>query len=305
MRYYLGVDGGGSKTTAVICDEAGGRISSFVGGGINFNAVGLDAARKNLKETVAGALAGQDLPLSAAFIGLSALADRADAAITDRLCGGIIPCKNVRMDSDVFIALEAMGVDGACGAVICGTGSMAAGRLADGRVIHTGGWGHLLGDEGSGYALSLDAVKAAIRGAENSGPATALTDAVLSHFHITTIDGLIEIFYDKKLSRSELAAFAPTFFDCVDGGDGVAVGVMRNHARLLADTSAALLRRLPRGAPTGLWGGIFEHYPVFRDAFGAALRNTIPGANISMLPAPPVYGAVRAAMRLDGTEASE
>ncbi|MBQ6019768.1 MAG: hypothetical protein IJL26_06260 [Clostridia bacterium] len=298
MNYFLGVDGGGSKTTALVCDETGRPVAKYVGGGLNYNAIGFEAARKNLKEIVDGVLFEHDIALTAAFLGLSALSERADDALTERLCGGIVDCGRIGMHTDVYIALEAMGVDGPAAAVICGTGSMAAGRLPDGSILHTGGWGHILGDEGSGYALSLDAVRAAIRGAENSGPETLLTEEVLSFFGLADLDGLIGLFYDPPLPRDKIAAFAPSFFDCVTGGDAVAIRIMRAHAESLAATTNALLRKLHPGTPVGLWGGIFEHYSFFREAFAYFVRTEFEDVSIGLLRNPPVYGAVLAAMKL-------
>ncbi len=298
MRYYLGVDGGGSKTTALVCSETGEAVATYVGGGVNYNAIGFDEARRSLREVVDGALRGGEFPLSAAFIGHSALSGRADADLTARLCGGIIPCEKITMDSDVYIALSAMKTEGACAAVICGTGSMAAGRLGDGTVLHAGGWGHLLGDEGSGYALSLDAVKAAIRGGEGSGVPTALTAAALRFFAVRDLDGLIGRFYDPPISRSAVAAFAPQFFECAAAGDAAAQQILSDHARSLAGTAFSLLRRFPPETPVGLWGGIFEHQPAFRDAFAACVREAYP-CRIGLLPVPPVYGAVYEAIKSD------
>lgn len=297
MRYYLGIDGGGTKTTAVLCDETGREVSRFIGKELNYNAVGMETARAHLRETVEGVLAGTDASPAAVCIGLSALSDRADAALTAAFCGDIFPCETVLLESDVFIALEAMDRSGAAAVAVAGTGSMAAGRLPDGGVIHTGGWGHILGDEGSGYALALEAAKAAVRGREGSGPATSLTAALLAHFGAEKPDDLIPVFYDPPVERSRLASFAPAVFHCAEQGDEVAVGMIREQAALFAATAAALLRRLPSGTPLGLWGGLFEHQPAYVAAFADVLHIEFPETHIALLPAPPVFGAVRAAMK--------
>ena len=174
MKYYLGIDGGGTKTTAILCDENAHLISRFVGESINYNSVGMETARENLRQTVDGVLAENDIKLNAAFIGMSAISDRADDNFTRKFCAGIIDCDKVTMDSDVYIGLEAMRCDGAAAMVISGTGSMAVGRLPDEKIIHTGGWGYILGDEGSGYSMSVDALRAAICGYEGRAEKTSL-----------------------------------------------------------------------------------------------------------------------------------
>ena len=299
MKYYLGIDGGGSKTTAIICDENLNLVSRFVGESINFNSVGMEEARKNLKATVDGAFDGKGIKLSAAFIGMSAIAERADDEFTKKLCDGIIDCDKITMDSDVYIGLEAMRCDGAAAMVISGTGSMAVGRLADGEIIHTGGWGYILGDEGSGYAIAIDALRAAICGYEGSAPETLLTDAIKEYYQVDDMMKLIDIFYDPPMPRSEIAKLAPIFFRCAEN-DAVANGIVEKHAKLLADTVSALLRKMPSGTPLGLWGGIFENYEKFRTLFSSIISERFPETKINVLEYAPEYGAVFAAIKTDG-----
>lgn len=299
MKYYLGIDGGGSKTTAVICDENLNLVSRFAGKSINFNSVGMEEARKNLKATVDGALEGKGIKLSAAFIGMSAIAERADDSFTKKLCEGIIDCEKITMDSDVYIGLEAMRCDGAAAMVISGTGSMAVGRLPDGEILHTGGWGYILGDEGSGYAIAIDALRAAICGYEGSAEKTLLTDAVKEYYQVEDMMELIDIFYDPPMPRSEIAKLAPVIFRCAQN-DAVANGIIGKHAKLLADTVSALLRKMPSGTPLGLWGGIFENYENFRSSFISIVNESFPETKVNMLEYAPEYGAVFAAIKTDG-----
>lgn len=299
MKYYLGIDGGGTKTVAIICDENGTLVSHYVGKSINYNSIGTDNARKNLKETVDGVLEGKNITLSSAFIGMPALADRADEKFTQELCGGIIDCPKIAMDSDVYIGLEAMKCDGAAAMVVSGTGSMAVGKLDNGKIIHTGGWGYILGDEGSGYALGLEAVKAAICGAEGSAKSTVLTQKVLEYFNITDIDALIDIFYDPPISNSEVAKVAPVLFECAKNGDDVANEIIERHSALLADTVAALLNKMPCGTPLGMWGGILINCEMFREKFVSLINKKFPDTQVEIIKYPPEFGAVFAAMKED------
>ena len=299
MKYYLGIDGGGTKTTAILCDENAHLISRFVGESINYNSVGMETARENLRQTVDGVLAENDIKLNAAFIGMSAISDRADDNFTRKFCAGIIDCDKVTMDSDVYIGLEAMRCDGAAAMVISGTGSMAVGRLPDGKIIHTGGWGYILGDEGSGYSMSVDALRAAICGYEGSAEKTSLTKAVLDYYKIDDINGLIDIFYDPPMPRSEIAKLTHLLFYCAEN-DGVADAIIRNHARLLANTVSALLSQMPESTPLGLWGGIFQNCEKFRKHFSENINEKFPSTKINVLEYAPEYGAVFAAIKTDG-----
>ena len=300
MRYYLGIDGGGSKTTALLCDGSRTPLASFVGGGVNYLAIGMDEARRHLRETLDGLFRQTGpLPLQAAFIGMSALSQRAPEALTKKFCEGIIECENVAMDSDVFIGLEAMETDGPAAFVVSGTGSMAAGRLPDGRILHTGGWGWLLGDEGSGYRMAVDALRAAVRGAEGSGEPTLLTKELFAAYNTDNAEALIGKFYDPAPARSEIARFSPRLFSCANAGDAAALRIVSGHAGLLADTVSALLRQMPEGTPLGLWGGVFRHEALFRSLFAEDVGRRFPRTEVSLLPKPPEYGAVVAAIKED------
>ena len=135
MRHYLGIDGGGTKTKAVLCDEEFNVISAYTGKSINFNSTGINEARKALADIFDSVLKEKGITPHAVCIGCAALSSRADSILTEKLLGGITECRNIILDSDIFTALEAMRVDGPCAAAICGTGSMAAGRTESGEII--------------------------------------------------------------------------------------------------------------------------------------------------------------------------
>ena len=293
---FLGIDGGGSKTTAVLVRENGEFVAQTVVGSINYYSNPLPETQKNLAQIIRDFdFFLRDGKLRAVFIGMSALNERADDAELRRFVGNILPTTCVGMDSDLFIALESMGTDGACAVAVCGTGSMAVGRTSDGRVLHRGGYGYLLGDEGSGYAIALDAVRAAVRAAEHSAPETMLTQAALDHFQVSTIDALIPRFYDPPIRRQDVAAFVPSVCRCADQGDDTAIRILTRQAEAFADTTQALLRELPAGTTLGLWGGIFLHVPLFTRVFQSRIPNPV-----SVLPFPPQFGAVLAAWKLCG-----
>ena len=147
--YYLGIDGGGTKTVAVVKDEKGNIVITASGSTINFYSVGYENARINLSDLMNKIKAETKIDsFAGAFIGCSALDCEADEEMIRKLCGGIINADKIRMHSDVYIALKAVESDICPCVAICGTGSIATGEDADGNTYVTGGWGHILGDEG-------------------------------------------------------------------------------------------------------------------------------------------------------------
>lgn len=290
MKYYLGIDGGGSKTTAVVFDENGCFVKKAVGESINYYSVGMEKARNNM-QAVIDELAVDSF--ESAFIGMSALNERAGEDTTARFASGIIKSNKTTMDSDLYIALEAMACGGECAVVISGTGSMAVLRNADGSVSHAGGWGYILGDEGSGYVIGLEGIKAAIRSAEG-GEETALFTLCLEHFGIKDIYELIDLYYDKGVERKITAAFAKSVFDLALSGDKVASDIIDRQAHELSLTVKALLK--DKQCKIGLWGGIFQHNELFRQKF---IKN-IGFDDIALLPFAPEQGAILAAMKENG-----
>ena len=289
MHYYLGIDGGGSATRAVLADARGNTMATARAGSLNYRAVGVEAARESLQAIVRQI----DRPVFAAFIGNAALAGPAPGGELRALCGGILEPDYLAMDSDLYIALEAMNTPGPCAVAIAGTGSMAAGRAGEGMpILHTGGWGWMLGDEGSGFHIAWEGLRAGLRGCEGSGPVTSLTGDLCGHFNVDAPEALLDIFYDPPKEPREIAAFARFV---TDSDDPVARGIVARCAGDFARTVRALLHKLPEETRLGLWGGMFQHSGAYRAAFCAAL-----GQEANLLPAAPEWGAVRAAMKLCG-----
>lgn len=295
-KFYLGVDGGGSKTTAVVFNDKGEFICKSCGESINYYSVGMENARKAMADII------ESMPkksFDCAVIGMSALNERASDEETAKFCNGVIDSKKIIMDSDLYVALEAMDEDGECAVVISGTGSMALHRNEKGEINHAGGWGYILGDEGSGYSIGLSGIKAAIRSFENCGEKSALIDECLRYFSTDNIYDLIDLYYDKKVSRKTTAAFAKNVITLAEGGDSVADYIVRNEAKLLAETVIALLKNSKKDIPIGLWGGNFQHNKYFSELFTDFLKNQ--GFNIvKLIGFTPEVGAIFACAKSEG-----
>ncbi len=297
-KYYLGVDGGGSKTTAVVYDEKGNFICKAVGESINYYSVGIDNARQAMADVISRL---SQKRFDCAVIGMSALNDRASDEETARFCGGIIESNKVIMDSDLFVALEAMNCDGECAFVVSGTGSMAVYRGENGEISHAGGFGYIIGDEGSGYSIALGAIKTAIRAAESIVPPTSLTEKCLEYFSADTVYDLIDIFYEKTVSRKDIAAFAKEVYSCAENSDVTAHEILRNEAMLLSQTVMSLIKDKKSDIPVGLWGGIFQHNQIFRNYFCSFLKEN-GFENVKLLNFTPEAGAILACYRITGTK---
>ncbi|MBQ3045287.1 MAG: hypothetical protein IJD49_05005 [Clostridia bacterium] len=297
-KFFLGIDGGGSKTTAVVFNEKGEFICKACGESINYYSVGMENARKAMSDIV-NRLSHKNFDCT--VIGMSALSERATNDETERFCGGIIESNKIIMDSDLYVALEAMECEGECAVVISGTGSMAVCRNCDGSISHAGGFGYILGDEGSGYSIALLAIKAAIRAAENCAPSTLLTQKCLDYFSINNVYELIDLFYEKGVSRKSIAAFAKEVIICAEKADSVTTGIIEGEAKLLSETALSLLKDKSNDIPVGLWGGMFQHNRIFRESFSENLRKE-GFCNVKLLSFTPETGAIFACYRNSGIE---
>ena len=296
MAYYLGVDGGGTKTTALVCDDALRETVTVCGGSVNYRSEGMARARDNMAAILAeiAAKTGVDR-FRSAFIGSSALFGRADDATLRAFADGVIPADRIAMDSDLYIALKSCETDNAL-AAICGTGSMAAAFGPAGEVLTRGGFGYLFGDEGSAYAIAREAMFRAARAAENTEPATLLTGALTAFFGVKDIYGFTDLAYDPPLDRKKTAAFAPEVTRCARQGDETAKAVLERQAALFAGTVRSLATVLPEKPAAFCYGGVFEHDEIFTAYFREALGDAC--ASCAPLQKPPVFGAVLAARGL-------
>ncbi len=297
-KFYLGVDGGGSKTTAVVYNDKGEFICKACGESINYYSVGIENARKAMVDII------NSMPqksFDCAVIGMSALNGRATEEETERFCGSIIDSKKIIMDSDLYIALEAMDESDECAVVISGTGSMALHRNCDGVIRHAGGWGYILGDEGSGYSIGLSGIKAAIRAFEGCSNKSALINECLNYFSVDNIYDLIDLYYDKKVSRKVTAAFAKNVISLAENGDKTAENIVRIEAKLLAETVITLIKDSKKDIPIGLWGGIFQHNEYYCNIFKEYLRQN-SFCNVKLISFTPEQGAIFACFKIDNIQ---
>ena len=265
--YFLGIDGGGTKTTCLVCDESLNEIFRTVGSSINFYSEGLIKARENMRVMLS--VIEQSTGIShfdGVCVGSSALFGRADEKTLSDFCGGLFDADNIIMDSDLFIALKATEKKN-CAVVIAGTGSMAAGFDEKGEVITKGGYGYILGDEGSGYRIALDGIHSAVRSLDGTGEYTSLGEMLLTFSDVKNKEELVDKFYSPEKDRKSIAAFSK-YVDLAAGeGDRVAHAILEKQSELLSCTVKALLREMPENPFIALYGGVFQHSEIFTSLF--------------------------------------
>ena len=296
--YYLGIDGGGTRTTAVVTDEKGNIITKRTGRTINFYSVGTENARKNLCDLMNEITAETEIQsFSGAFIGCSALDCEADEKTTDMLCKGIIDAEKIKMHSDVHIALKSVKYAHCPCVAICGTGSIATGEDEDGNVYVTGGWGHILGDEGSAYSIAVSALKSCCFLSDKS-ESEALLYAANEFFGTDDFRKAIDIIYSPDMTKDRLARFASVVSRLADVGDETSTEIIKSEAHKFASAVAALFEKVRKCDVLGLYGGVFQHNSLFREEFTESVRNDFPEIKIQLIETPPEETAALLARNL-------
>jgi N-acetylglucosamine kinase-like BadF-type ATPase len=305
----LGIDGGGTRTVALLAthDPSGNRVILGRGeaGPSNRHAVGA-AAFTALDEATdrAFAAAGQARrQVHAACLGLAGAGRPGDQQLVRDWATSVRLAVAVDVVPDAVLLLAAGTPEGWGVAVVAGTGSMAFARDACGATARAGGWGPLLGDEGSGYAVALAGLRAAVRFADGRAEATILTECLLAALGLAKVEELIG-FASRGGDRAAIAALAPVVLTAAWDGDRVAAAIVSEAATELATTADAATRQLNLGPalPIALAGGLLLESADYRRRFLTALAKLGLEADPITLVTDPAVGAVRLALhRLQST----
>lgn len=311
MRYVVGVDGGGTKTEAWLAAWDGAVLARIRGGGANPNVIGVEEAAATVASVVDAARAKARLEggPQAVAVGLAgASLPSVRQALRDALAGRLGGSR-LLVHHDAFCALAA-STGGRAGAVlIAGTGSVAYGRDEEGGEALVGGWGHLFGDEGSGFAIGRAALQAAARAWDGRGPETALAGRILRELGLETARELTRRLYvERPWSVPQVAALAPWVAEEAEAGDETAARILEEAAGDLTAHLAALLNALRyRTAPVlvGLSGGLMTPGSLLRSLVEKRLAAMETPVQIAERPMPPAAGAAAEALKLAGRPLDE
>jgi N-acetylglucosamine kinase-like BadF-type ATPase len=300
MLHVLGLDAGGTKTVCLLADEHGTVVAEARRGGANLQASGELEVEKVLHGVMEDAIGDRPIAPAAICLGIAGVDRPNDSAIIRAIMKRIGYQSRVLVVNDALVALEA-GAPGQPGVVvISGTGSISYGRNAAGEAARSGGWGYVLGDEGSGYWIGRAALRAVLRESDRRGPRTALSPLLLRHFGVTQAQGLIHEVYNANLKPAAIGALAQCVQSAFSEGDGVAAGILRSAANELEAGALSVARRLDLiGRPFVfiLAGGIFRAVPWVQEELDRRLPVAAPLSRVQLLDREPATGAVALALQ--------
>jgi N-acetylglucosamine kinase-like BadF-type ATPase len=293
--HVLGIDAGGTKTVCLLADAQSAIVSEGRGPGANLHTAGELAVEKVLHGVMEAALGDHEITPAAICLGIAGV-DREDEARTvDAIMRRIARHSRVLVVNDALIALVAGARDAPGIVLIAGTGSIAYGRNAGGEAARSGGWGHLIGDEGSGYWIGREALSAVMRARDGRGPATQLTAGMLAHFQVEDVSRLPRIVYDREVPRMSVAAVGPIVQHAADEGDAVATRILERAAEELVLAARSVAARLEmRGDAFTFYlaGGAFKVVPWLAQELSRRLAEVAPRCAVQLLDAEPAVGAV-------------
>lgn len=305
MAYYLGIDGGGTKTRCVLADETT-VLATSMSGGSNIVRLGethaRDALHTSIRQVCSNAKIAPDR-IHAVCIGAAGAARPEIAAKLRNILAEVIPssCVNIEVIGDVEIAHEAAFGGGPGIIAVAGTGSIVYGRNASGDTARAGGWGFAISDEGSGHWIGRRAVSAVLR-ARDQNLSTALTAMILQAWKLSTLDELVQ--QANATLAPEFPRLFPVILRAADDGDPVARELLCDAGAQLATLATIVLRRLsnhvPELLPVAVTGSVFRQSSVVREVFYNTLQTNFPGIEVRLDPVDPVHGALSRARRSSG-----
>jgi len=308
-RYVLGIDGGATKTLAAVLDLDRRVLHLGHGGPSNEDAVGARLAVKAVLDATDRALALAGIAqgeLSGAVLAVAGTdTDSIDRHLHDsRSEEWIVVNDVVGAWATATGAQPGVGVISGTGSNVFGVGWAPSPEGWVGRTWRAGGWGHLLGDEGSGYWLGARSIVAALHDRDGSGPPTALSDAALAFFGAHSVEALAASVYTTPLTKGELAAFAVETSRLAGEGDEVARELYARAASELGRQVAAVIRQtgLDGAFPVGLIGSAFRAGEVFVSPLTGATHALAPEAHVFAVEMAPVGGSLLLAARACGLE---
>jgi len=301
---FIGIDGGGTHSFAIAVDSTGSKLTTADAGSLNFFAAGLPKARRHLKE-LSESLERQlprKIQIARIVVGCAALFSDATKVETKNLCGGILPLDRTRVVSDCQTACFGATLGGPGVLIIAGTGSIVVAQNEAGQHQRVGGWGHILGDEGSAYWMAVEAVKAAI--AAEAGTKTRLSRLVRQWFKVRKLTEIVPIIHGPDFTKERFAMLASHLARNVGRRNAAFRDICRRGSKELAAQALAavkLARVKMRPLPVFLLGGVLTNNALVRARLVAALKNSC-AVRIAKPRLSPLLGAAALALRDAGIE---
>ncbi|MER3430742.1 MAG: hypothetical protein C4324_06800 [Blastocatellia bacterium] len=301
-QLYLGVDGGGTKTHAVLINDRRELVGEGDAGPSNPLRVGVETAVANIYKALAAAADHAGVSkhdVTAATLGLAGVrrADLKQRVKQSFTLQTKIRGTDVVTDAEIALFATTLGRPGIV--VIAGTGSVCLGKNEKGEVAIAGGWGPLAGDEGGGVGIARLALQAVAKASDGRGIPTDLSQRASEYFRASGPENLIVAIYSPQVDNTRIAGFARDVVDAAKSGDAVAKEIIEESAVELGLAACAVIEKLGlkrKKAPVGMVGSIFEAGEMFEVPMLRTIRTVAPKAYLTEPKMPPANAAALMAL---------
>ncbi len=310
-KFVIGVDGGGTKTEAVLISRTGEIIARIRGGSSNLQALGEEKLKQELTRLISKLLKKNNVPTNKVlwlFLGLAGAGRKSDQKKIAALFDDTEFKSKLSVDSDAIIALA--GAFGNCPGIILisGTGSICFGKNEKGKIVRSGGWGYLLGDEGGGYYIGREAVMAALKDQDGRGESTKLRNMLETKLDLYSIEEIIPLIYQNKFDRVAIAELALNVFELAKNDDAVSLQIIKNAGKELGKLAKAVAYRLGFTDDTikiALIGSVFKQKEMLVNEISKELFELSWNIEISEPQFDPAIGAAILAFEKAGVYVNE
>jgi len=309
MRHVLGVDAGGTKTTCLLASEFGDILAKSAAGPANPHTVGVKQTQRVIRASIKQAMSRTRVHyVDVAYLGVAGVDRASERKAVSTIVRKLDVAKKLYVDNDALIALAGGTVCRPGVALISGTGSIAFGINSSGQRARSGGWGPVLGDEGSGYDIGRKALMAVIRSCDGRGPQTSLARRILRHLKLDHPEQLIGYVYGDTMGVPRIAELASIVLDEWKRGDPVSQRITEDAAIELTKAALSVIEKLrmeKEPVEVVVCGGAFEYCDILLNSVKTALQKALPRATIMRPRFDPTVGAVLLGLKSLGVEPSD
>ena len=305
-KTILAIDGGATKTAMTVCDEQGFEFYSATSTGSNYQVIG----EKNVEEIITNLLTDaannlHDWKIDAAIFAIAGIDTVTDLNIVQNIVNRSIAASPLKIESyvvenDVEATLKGLTKELPSALLISGTGAIAYG-YAHGKLVRAGGWGHRVGDEGSGYWIGQQIGRSIFKEVDGRGPKTALTELILKQLKLENVDELYSYLYNTTYTNARLASLGSTLQQAVNMDDVVAKAIAHDAATELIQLAQIIIKKLnAQNAPMLFYlnGGVLKNNACIYDQFYSQMQGLYPKIEFHLCDQQPLFYLVQRALQL-------
>lgn len=302
MYLKIGVDGGGSKTEIVALDQSDQVFRCLSKPASNYHVVGIEQAVQTITEGIREALQEESLKgIGISLAGIDTpedwkiMANGLKQKLKSLAQETLIPYHEVPvvLENDAFGALMSVRGKFSGNVLAAGTGTVALGVNPEGTVFRVGGWGHLIGDQGSGYDIGRKALAATMASFDGYGPKSLLETKITEYLGLTQVPDISDWLYRSRRTNKDVAALVPVVVETARKGDNISKLILDESGQALGLLTRALLRKTS-GSEIGFVGGISNILEFIEPSFLATIQEEFPTFQVLK----PYYSSAIGAARL-------